>query len=68
MEVAVAAIALITFFCGRSVCCDPSPKLKLKPGHSKDMDLMMSDYMEYMAMEDQLQKDQYHQLKPLYRR
>ena len=68
MEVAVAAIALITFFCGRSVCCEPSPKMKLKPSHSKDLDLMMNEYMEYMAMEDQLQKDQYQQLKQLYRR
>ncbi len=68
MEVAVAAIALITFFCGRSVCCEPSPKLKLKAGQSKEMDLMMNEYMEYMALEDQLQKDQYRQLKQLYRR
>jgi hypothetical protein len=71
MEVAVAAIALITFVCGRSVCCGPSPKLKLKPSQAKDFGFTMNDYqeyMEYMAMEDQLQKDQYHQLKQLYRR
>jgi len=68
MEVAVAAIALITVFCGRSVCCDPSPKLKFKAGQSREMDLMMNEYMEYMAMEDRLQQDQYQQLKQLYRR
>ena len=68
MEVAVAAIALITFFCGRSVCCEPSPKLKLKSSYNRDLDLMMNEYMEYLAREEQLQKDQYQQLKTLYRR
>ncbi|NJN31962.1 MAG: hypothetical protein HC824_17210 [Synechococcales cyanobacterium RM1_1_8] len=69
MEVAVAAIALITFFCGRSVCCEPSPKLKLKS--SRDFNLTIDDYQDYMAyvaMEDQLQKEQLQQLKQLYRR
>lgn len=54
MEVAVAAIALITIFCGKSICLeDSSSKLKLNAQKSKHLD-DMREYMEYMVLEEQL--------------
>ncbi len=54
MEVAVAAIALITIFCGKSICLeDSSSKLKLNAQKSKHLD-EMREYMEYMVLEEQL--------------
>lgn len=68
MEVAVMAIALITFFCGRSVCCEPQTKLKLKPNQAKELGSMVNDYMEYILLEEQMEKDQLRQLKQLRQR
>ena len=54
MEVAVAAIALITIFCGKSICLEESSsKLKLNAQKSKHLD-EMREYMEYMMLEEQL--------------
>ncbi len=61
MEIAVAAIALITLFCGRSVClADPQPKLKLTAKKAKHLD-EMREYMEYLVLEEQLKKAQHSQ-------
>lgn len=52
MEVAVAAIALITLFCGKAVCLENSSS---RPSMQKSRDLdEMREYMEYMLLEEQL--------------
>jgi hypothetical protein len=52
MEVAVAAIALITIFCGKAVCQE-SPTPRLSPQKSRNLD-EMREYMEYVILEEQL--------------
>ena len=56
MEVAVAAIAVITICCGRSVCQTDSAfssRSKLQSGRELDE---MRDYLEYMMLEEQISK------------
>lgn len=65
MEVAITAIALITFFCGRSICCEPQTKLKLKPNQAKELGSMVNEYMEYVMLEEKLEKEQLRKLKQL---
>lgn len=52
MEVAVAAIAVITICCGRSVCFTQGSS---KARQGQDLD-EMRDYLEYMLLEEQMPK------------
>ena len=52
MEVAVAAIAVITICCGHSVCCTDR---RSKVRQDRDLD-EMRDYLEYMMLEEQTPK------------
>lgn len=56
MEIAVAAVAIITLICGRSVCFeDPAKKQKKKTAkQAKRLGELLGDYLEQAVLQEGL--------------